>query len=365
METRDGYRVLRIWEPERILSPFWLFAQIRKLKPDVVHIQFGLYGADYGGLVGEPVLLLAFLLRVARIPVVVTLHSLWPRHEVRQRALERRGSPLAARLAESAVAVIMKLLAVTPDRLLLSVASSDAPAIGRFASEYSIPPERVGPAVYGVRKMAVKDRGKARVRLGLDLEAPVFLVFGFIYEDKGIDVAVEALTLAAGRLPNAVLLIVGPPLPGRGAAYLEKLQEAAKTVPSSVSVKICPEYVDEEQAAMLFAAADAILLPYRRTVGTSSVLNRAVSAGRATIATPLGWHRLGGSGIFEVPSPEAAPFAEAMITVACNPGLRQRLEEEANLAADAHSWTRVARDTLVTYNELCAGRKEEGFAPGH
>ncbi len=363
MEEHGGFRILRVWEPWRVSSPFQLSAQIRRLRPDVVHIQYGLYGADYGGLVGEPILILAFLLRMARIPVVVTLHSLWPRHEVRQRALERELSPLAARLAESAVSVIMKLFAITPNRLLLSVTSSDSPATGLFAREYSIPPERVAPAVYGVRKVAVEDREKARLQLGLALETPVFLVFGFIYEDKGIDIAVEALSLLAGRLDNAVLLIAGPPLPGRGDAYIEKLREAAKKVPSSMSVRIWPDYVDEERASALFAAADAILIPYRRTVGTSSVLNRALSAGRATISTPLGWHRLRGAGIIEVPHADPAQFAEAMISVACNPALRSRLEEEARLAADARRWDKVAQDTLAVYREVCGGGRGERVAP--
>src|SRR6266540_6055926 len=72
-ESLDGVRILRVWKPERRLAPVSLFRTIRRLHPDVVHLQFGLYGREFGGKIGEPILVLLLLLRLARIPTVVTL----------------------------------------------------------------------------------------------------------------------------------------------------------------------------------------------------------------------------------------------------------------------------------------------------
>jgi glycosyltransferase involved in cell wall biosynthesis len=191
----------------------------------------------------------------------------------------------------------------------------------------------------------------------------VFLVFGFIYEDKGIDIAIRALGRAAGRLEGAILLVTGPVLPGRGPPHLASLRELASRLPSTVSVRFRPEHVDDEEASRQFAAADAVLLPYRRSVGTSAVLHRALGEGRAAVSTIAGWYRSPGAGLLEVPPGDEEGFAEAMVALARDGGLRDRLEAEARRSAEERRWSLVAEDTLNTYRKVSTSRGTDAVGP--
>lgn len=356
-ETVGDLRILRTWEPQRLLAPVRLYRTIRRIQPDIVHIQFGLYGREFGGVLGEPVLLLLALLRKAGIPTVVTLHSLWPREEIRKRIMDRFSSPTLAKLAEAYGTCIYRWIARLPRRLMVSVSPFDFDAATKFALEYQLSPTCVTSIPHGVPAHHEVRRTDARLALGLQPAGPVFLAFGFIYEDKGTDLAIRALGPVSARLGGATLVVVGPLLPGRGAGYLTRLEHEVAQLPASATVLLRPGYVDESKAALYFAAADAVVIPYRRIVGTSGVLHRAIAAGRASIASDATWHRLDGAGTLVVPAEDVASLAGAMIQVGSDQGLRDRLEDEARLAAQAQQWSTAAQRNLQVYNEVYAASK--------
>lgn len=359
-ETAENVRILRIWDPRRRFEVLRLFRTMRVLRADIVHIQFGLYGREFGGLVGEPMLLLLALLRLARIPAVVTLHSLWPRGEVRNRIRERTHNRFAAFVGEKFVAGVFRWLARLSVRLLISVASPESSALSAFAAEYGIRAESLSPAVFGVRPAEPMTREAARKGLGLPLDRPLFLVFGFLYEDKGVDVAIQALEQAAGSLNYAQLEIVGPPLEGRGTDYLEFLRRQIARLPDRVVVHIRPEHVPEEEASAYFAAADAVLAPYRRSVGTSAVVNRSLASGRAVIASAPVLQNYIGGGVVEVPPDDPNRLATAMIALIRDPNLRSRLEADAANTAAARPWPLVVADTLKLYRQVSGGGPRSG-----
>lgn len=358
--TEDGVRILRRWEPRRLLEPVRLCRTIRSLRPDVVHIQFGLYGKEFGGILGEPILVLLALLRVAGLPTVVTLHSLWPRAEIRKRSMARYPSALLARAAEAYVGSVYRWLARLPSRLLVSVSMLDVDAARKFEAEYHLAPASVTPIPHGVLAVPEVRRAEARSALGLPAVGPIFLAFGFIYEDKGTDLAIKALGQISARLGGATLVVAGPLLPDRGAEYLGELEAEAAKLPSSASVVFRPQYVDEAAAARYFAASDAVLIPYRRMVGTSGVLHRAIAAGRASITTDVGWHRLDGTGTLVVPAGNLSALAEAMARIIDDVGLRTSLEDEARVAAMTWQWPAVAQRNLKIYSDVYAGLRRDG-----
>src|SRR5437867_551488 len=337
-ESSEGVRILRVWKPEQRLSPLSLFRTIRRLRPDVVHLQFGLYGREFGGKVGEPTLVLLLLLRLARIPTVVTLHSLWGRDQVRDRAFERTGNRFIAALAVRGIASYYRWLARLANSVPLSVASPNSTAVRKFARMYGIPERRLGAVLFGVSEAPSMSRERARERLGLPSRAPVFLVLGFVYEDKGIDVAIRALGLAASRLRRASLLVVGPSLPERGQAYLHRIEADAAGLPLETSVRFEIGYMPEPDLGLRLAAADAVVVPYRRSVGTSSVVHQALGAGRATIATTSPWHAMPDCGVLEVPPEDPIALADRLVQVSEEPALRTRLEDEARHAAQVRRW---------------------------
>lgn len=203
-----------------------------------------------------------------------------------------------------------------PDYLLLAAAFRAAPVLlfhtaaerDRLEREYGVRVRaRLVDHREGIAVRARPTREHARDRLGVPPDEAVFVSPGFIHPDKGLERAVRALGLA-GRL-----YIVGS-VKDRTAtnlAYLERLRDVAGR---TEGVELVERYLDGDELDTWVAAADAVVLPYRRS-WSSGALARAQSLGVPTIVTSVG-------GLPEQASqsdivvPDDEGMAEAMAVIA-------------------------------------------------
>lgn len=348
-EHADGVHVHRIWNPGSIFAPIRVVREIRRICPDIVHLQFGAYGKEYGGVIGEPMLVLVLLLKMMRMPCIITLHSLWTREELRKRGRERSGRTSGGLVAELSFGLLIKNLIRPVDLMLLSVL--DDSTMSKFASEYELDIKRLAPTYHGVYKWDGREKLDARRSLGLPEDAFIYLCFGFIYEDKGIEDAISALA----SLQSGYLAIVGPPLEDRGAAYVEKLRGQIESKGPQGRVRLSAEFVPESVARDYFDACDVVLLPYRRVVGTSGVIHRAIAHARPVIAYDTGWHRLENECVSYAQHPETASLAQTMDALGKDPERRARMGMAARELAKARTWSKIAKDTYDLYLRLNKG----------
>lgn len=176
-----------------------------------------------------------------------------------------------------------------PDELLLSAAFRAAPLLlfhtaaerERLERQYGV---RVRAAIVdhrrGIRVRARPTREEARARLGLPAEGPIFVTPGFIHPDKGAERAAGALG-EAGHL-----YIVGSvkDRTPRNLAYLARLRDVAAR---RERVELVDRYLEEDELDTWVAAADAVVLPYRRS-WSSGALARAQALGVPAIVTSVG-----------------------------------------------------------------------------
>jgi glycosyltransferase involved in cell wall biosynthesis/multidrug transporter EmrE-like cation transporter len=138
-------------------------------------------------------------------------------------------------------------------------------------------PHRVVPVV-------AVSRREARARLGIEGGGPVFVCAGFIQSAKGFDRAVEAFARAG---PNGGrLYVVGSirePTP-ENLEYARALADRCRSVPG---VTLVDRYLQDEEFDLWVAAADRLVLPYRRS-WSSGVLARAQALGTPAIVTAVG-----------------------------------------------------------------------------
>ena len=179
-----------------------------------------------------------------------------------------------------------------PDHLLLAWA---ARAAGRvwfhteaerrtFERDYRV---RVRGVLLSHRVRAVRTAAKddARRRLGLSAsDGPIFLCAGFLQPAKGFDRAVDAM--AESDSNGARLYIVGSVRDPSPAAeeYLHELRDRCGVVPN---VTLVEGYVGDEEFDLWLAAADRVVLPYRRS-WSSGVLARAHALGTPAIVSRVG-----------------------------------------------------------------------------
>ena len=137
------------------------------------------------------------------------------------------------------------------------------------------------------------------------------LFFGFVRPYKGLDLLLRAMALPGAH--DAMLTIAGE--------FWEKVERSRTLVAGlgiAERVELIDRYVDDREAAALFARADAIVLPYRAATG-SGVLGLALQAGKPVIASRVPgiaeMVRDGETGILVEPgSPDALAAAIASMS---------------------------------------------------
>jgi glycosyltransferase involved in cell wall biosynthesis len=161
----------------------------------------------------------------------------------------------------------------------------------------------------------------------------LLLMFGAIRPYKGLDVALDALTLVDRSLD--VRLVVA----GRSWEY-GALEQEVRRRSLDGRVEIRDRFVPDDEAALLFATADASLLPYR-SASQSGVVQLSFAYGCPVIATRVGGLPAavddGVNGI--LCAPDAADVAGAIERMA---------REHASLAAGT-----AAGDDAYSFRRYC------------
>jgi glycosyltransferase involved in cell wall biosynthesis len=205
-----------------------------------------------------------------------------------------------------------------PDYLVLAAAFKAAPVLlfhtaverDRLQREYDVRVRaRIVDHREGVRVRVRPTRQEARARLRLPPDEPLFVTPGFIHPDKGVERAAAALG------PSGRLYIVGSikDRTPRNLAYVERLRDLAAR---SDRVELVEGYLEDEELDAWVAAADAVVLPYRRS-WSSGALARAQALGVPAIVTAVGGlSEQAGRG--DVVVTDEAGLARAMASVAAD-----------------------------------------------
>lgn len=156
---------------------------------------------------------------------------------------------------------------------------------------------RVVPHTEGIRVSPPRSRSEARRVVGVPEDQPLLVCPGFLHPDKGYERAVEAFARGGtGRL--VVVGGVRDESP-RNVAYAERLRALVAATPGASLVE---GFLPEREFDAWVAAADAVVLPYRRS-WSSGALARAQVLGTPAIVTPVG-------GLAEQASPRDTVVAD-------------------------------------------------------
>jgi glycosyltransferase involved in cell wall biosynthesis len=128
------------------------------------------------------------------------------------------------------------------------------------------------------------DRTEARQRLGLPLEAPLFVVFGNFRRDKDYPLLFAAL--ARVKHPALKIMLAGHPAEYSRAELEQMIAEAG--VADRIAL-LRTEFVARGTVRDLFSAADALILPYGAEYvdGSGPLRNESATFSRAIIASDV------------------------------------------------------------------------------
>lgn len=179
------------------------------------------------------------------------------------------------------------------------------------------------------------------------------LQFGKIKPYKGIDVLLEAI----GGLTPDVRARLHVRIVGKPYMDIGPLHELIVRHGLTHTIKFRLDFVPEAEMNALFAAADAVVCPYR-TIDASGVAMTAMAQGLPLVASRIGmFAELFGDGkaALLVPAAEPGPLADVLARLSAEPGLLESLRRGmlAKRAA-VPSWDRIAELTMAVYDRAYA-----------
>lgn len=128
-----------------------------------------------------------------------------------------------------------------------------------------------------------RDRGAARKALGLRSDDRVLGIAGALDARKGVDLLIKAFSKIV-RSPNERLLLAG-----KVREDIRGVVKAHGHLLRTGQIVLLDDWLSGTDFENAICAADWIVAPYPRHMGSSSIVLRAAAAGRKVIGSDFGW----------------------------------------------------------------------------
>lgn len=327
---------LSTYQAGRLTRPVWLFLRLAGHLASLARLRAGVGRYDVLHLHFPPVLPVDVRwLQLIRhhIPVVHTVHNLWP-HRAKRDARDRQR---LRRLYHAC----HQLIAHTED------------TVRGLIEEFEVPPERITRIPHGnFRQFWNQERASVPALDGAAGHTPTILMFGELRPSKGADVLLRAAATLRARGVAFRVVLAGAPF-----AATQPFYDLARDLDIEDRVVFHLRHVEEEAVPSYFEAASVVALPYR-AIDQSGVAIAALTLGRAIVATGIaGLAELveeGKCGLL-VPVDDVESLAAALQRLLTDDGLRQRFETNARRYAEtALAWEPIAERTVDVYRKAGA-----------
>ena len=317
-----------------------VYQMFTQLTPDVIHIQheYGLFGSSRGMEVVDLVL----RLRLIKVPVAITLHTVYETMTEQERLVLKHLLPECASI-------------IVHERFQRETLTRE---LG----------EEVGAKIevidHGVRE--VKPVPNAKALLGLE-GSKVVMMCGYFRPTKGFHKAIDFFWEVADEHPDALLVMAGKTRNIEYDDYRRELLEKIEAAPFADRVRILSGQFPQHTFDTIMSAADVVVLPY--DVGAQSgVLSHAIAFRRPVVTSSLKAFqcvtRRSGAGV----SCAEDGYAGEINRVLSEPAVRTRFASSANrYIRQRAGWSVVARRHELVYRKCldeCENSGEYVYVPG-
>jgi glycosyltransferase involved in cell wall biosynthesis len=195
-------------------------------------------------------------------------------------------------------------------------------------------------------------KADSRRDIGLPTDVPVVCFIGFVHYD--LELAVRAFAVVRRRLPDALLLLVGP-----RSRVVRTLKTRLDIGAAVIEAGVQPS----NRVPVYLAASDVLLLPFGDrpcNVGRGPIkLGDYMAAGRPIVTNPVGemlpLFREHAIGLLADETPEG--FGGATLRLLQDPVLAESMGAEARRVAEERlSWDVVVHDLERCYTQVLRGR---------
>lgn len=272
---------------------------------------------------------LSILLKMRRIPIVITVHNVKMHENVLM------GS------------IINKMMVELADWVIVHSESNKKVLTSLYSS---LKDKRISVIPHGTlfsNEMCV-EMEDARRTLGIEKNAKVILFFGNIRPYKGLDTLIMAFKDLVQDHPDLYLLISGQPW--KDWDYYQAL---IKNLGMEDHCILNMRFVNQDEVANFFQAADIVILPYREFEAQSGVGLTAIRFGKPLIVSNVG-------GLPELVKSQNAivrpgdvnDLAMKINNVLSSPEVMEELKKDSQENREFFEWGNIAKSTIDIYEEL-------------
>ncbi|MDJ0664799.1 MAG: glycosyltransferase [Acidimicrobiia bacterium] len=276
------------------------------------------------------------------LPLANSFHTLGRVKDLTRRADQEPARPIRTLTEEEVIARSDCVVASTPFEF------------DDLMEHYSADPARLCTSPPGINHAVFRPGSKRQARSWTGLTGdPIVLFAGRIQPLKGVDVAIEALSMVSPE--HAQLVIIGGPSGSQGEAEMARLRSLTTELGLAERVHFIPP-VDRSRLAAFYQAADAVIVPSRsETFGL--VAAEAQSCGTPVVAAAVGGLPYiiedGKSGLL-VDGHDPVDYAAALDRVLTDDDLAATLSAGALDHSERFSWDATVSRFLELYEGISA-----------
>jgi len=223
---------------------------------------------------------------------------------------------------------------------------------------YAVPEEKIAFIHHGIPDTPFIDPNFYKDQFGVEGKK-VFLTFGLLSPNKGIENMLQALPSVIQKHPDVAYIILEATHPhilkSHGKEYRISLQQLVRKLNISDHVIFQNRFVELKELCEFLGTADIYVTPYLEEAHiTSGTLAYAMGTGKAVISTPY-WYATEmlaeGRGII-VPFNNPDAMAEQIIDLLDNETDRHTIRKKAYTFCREAIWKEVSRRYLEVFSEV-------------
>lgn len=338
----DNINVIRCFNRDTRFF-FQILKEIKKINPDVIHIQQEL--ALFGGVVTAYLLQwLLFILR--RYKIIITLHGVVSLQKINKDFIKENNSKLPVWLTKIAFRIIYKPLCVWSNKIVVH----ENYFRDILIKEYGVQKNKIEVIYHGVEDLHTISKVDACKKIDMDADRDICLFMGYLTGYKGIDSLIEGFAQYAHKNKNAFLIIGAGKHPKlkNDEKYLqeyERLQNKAKKLISNNQYKWVG-FIDEEGIMVYYSVSDLSIYPYTISMSSSGPMAIAIGYKKPFIASDVFGEVLSDKFIFKRESQVLANKIENFFED------KDIIQKEVEKMREDRLWKKVGERTLNLYKNL-------------
>ena len=304
---------------------------------EIVSLQheFGIYGGHSGSHI-------LALLRDLHVPVVTTFHTI----------LEKP--------TNSQFLIMLELIKLSSR--LISMTEKGKTFLNEI---YKAPIGKIDVIPHGIPDMSFVDPNFYKDQFGVEGKQ-VFLTFGLLSPQKGIENVLRAMPEILKEFPNVVYVILGATHPNlvkeQGEIYRMSLERISADLGIKRNVIFYNRFVDIEELKAFIGMCDIYITPYiNKAQITSGTLAYAFGSGKAVISTPY-WHAeellADGRGVL-VPFADSKAISTEIISLLIDEKRRHAMRKKAFLLGRKMIWSETAHRYMHSFKKARLPKNEK------